>query len=375
MLTDFGHSAAHVRVRVEQVVVLLRLPVRKCGQLLRDGLEQANNNANRSGLHVGAEFVHSRRILKEKKKKIHELPYNNWRNGGSAYRCPIVRVKLHLFPHSQQDTGQDEDDRPVLQPVATVHTRVETRKLFQNILLQFTPHVGHRTLDLEVDHHGSCGLAIELGRCGIDLAREVVFLTQTLDHGNVKGQVIGDDQFQSLADHRQLSAVVVAESCLEHLGQEWCPFEVVVDEFLKCAISIDVTVEVVRQHGVRNAFHAGGQLGRLHLILGGFPMHRLNPVDGETLLVADIDLASVDWQNMSVTVGDKESSFVFREPLDVAHREAQRNVTFVVRLPVLHEVTNLLDINPSAWHLPETSMRGLATGTGLTLVTLFFPSC
>lgn len=69
MLTDFGHSAAHIRVRVEQVVVLLRLPVRKCGQLLRDGLEQANNNANRSGLHVGAEFVHSRRILKEKKKK------------------------------------------------------------------------------------------------------------------------------------------------------------------------------------------------------------------------------------------------------------------------------------------------------------------
>lgn len=67
MLTDFGHSAAHVRVRVEQVVVLLRLPVRKCGQLLRDGLEQANNNANWSGLHVGAEFVHSRRILVKKK--------------------------------------------------------------------------------------------------------------------------------------------------------------------------------------------------------------------------------------------------------------------------------------------------------------------
>lgn len=64
MLADFRHGAAHIRVRVQQVVVLLRLPVRERRKLLRNCLEQTDNDANRSGLHVSAELIHGSRILK-----------------------------------------------------------------------------------------------------------------------------------------------------------------------------------------------------------------------------------------------------------------------------------------------------------------------
>jgi hypothetical protein len=43
-------------------------------------------------------------------------------------------------------------------------------------------------------------------------------------------------------------------------------------------------------------------------------------------------------------------------------------VSLVVGLPVLHEVTNILDVDTSARNLPETGVRRLATSTGLTLV-------
>lgn len=58
MLPDFSHSATHIGVGGQQVVVFLGLPIRESGQLLRDCLEQADNNTNWRCLHVIAEFVH-----------------------------------------------------------------------------------------------------------------------------------------------------------------------------------------------------------------------------------------------------------------------------------------------------------------------------
>lgn len=63
MLTDLRHGVAHIRIRVQQLVVLLRVPLGEGGQLLRDGLEQPDNNPDGSGLHVGAELVNGGLIL------------------------------------------------------------------------------------------------------------------------------------------------------------------------------------------------------------------------------------------------------------------------------------------------------------------------
>lgn len=72
VLANFRHGGTHVGIRVKQVVMLLRLPIREGGQLLRDSLEQADNNADRSGLHIGAEFIHGSRILKSYQSPIIE---------------------------------------------------------------------------------------------------------------------------------------------------------------------------------------------------------------------------------------------------------------------------------------------------------------
>jgi hypothetical protein len=45
-------------------------------------------------------------------------------------------------------------------------------------------------------------------------------------------------------------------------------------------------------------------------------------------------------------------------------------VTLVVGFPVLHEVTNFLDVYPGARNLPQSSVRRLTTCTWLTFVAL-----
>lgn len=65
MLADLGHSVTNIGVRVEQVMMLLCFPVGERRELLRDRLEQADNDTNRSGLHIIAELIHSSSILKE----------------------------------------------------------------------------------------------------------------------------------------------------------------------------------------------------------------------------------------------------------------------------------------------------------------------
>lgn len=67
-------------------------------------------------------------------------------------------------------------------------------------------------------------------------------------------------------------------------------------------------------------------------------------------------------------MGDEESSFGIREALDIAHREAQGNMSLIVKLAVLEKVSDLLDVNSRTWHLPQSSMRWLTASTRLALV-------
>lgn len=63
MSSDFGHGVADIGIRVEQVVMLVSLPIRKGWQLLGDGLEKTHDNPDGRGLHVIAELLHGSRIL------------------------------------------------------------------------------------------------------------------------------------------------------------------------------------------------------------------------------------------------------------------------------------------------------------------------
>ena len=75
------------------------IPFQERGELLRDGLEEANDNTDWSSLHVVAEFLDD-----------------------SIVWYTVVAVELHTFPDAQQNRGENEDSRPILELVATVDT-------------------------------------------------------------------------------------------------------------------------------------------------------------------------------------------------------------------------------------------------------------
>ena len=70
-------------------------------------------------------------------------------------------------------------------------------------------------------------------------------LAQSLDHGDVHGEVVGEGELEGLADDGQLGAEVEAVGSLEHLGEKGSAGEVLVDESLVAAVAVDVAVEVV----------------------------------------------------------------------------------------------------------------------------------
>lgn len=68
---------------------------------------------------------------------------------------------------------------------------------------------------------------------------------------------------------------------------------------------------------------------------------------------------------------NKESSLGIGEALNVTYREAERDVSLVVELAILKEVSDLLDVDTCTWHLPQSSMRWLTAGTRLAFITSF----
>jgi hypothetical protein len=63
MFPDLGHGVANIGIRKQQVVVLLCLPISESGELLRNCLEQANDDSDRDSLHIIAELLHGGSIL------------------------------------------------------------------------------------------------------------------------------------------------------------------------------------------------------------------------------------------------------------------------------------------------------------------------
>lgn len=63
MISDFGQRLAYRRVGIEQGVVLLRIPLGQCRQLLRDSREKSNDDADRGRLHFATKFGDSSFVL------------------------------------------------------------------------------------------------------------------------------------------------------------------------------------------------------------------------------------------------------------------------------------------------------------------------
>lgn len=119
-MSDLGHSLADIRIGGKQLVVLAGLPIGESGQFLGNGLEKPDDDTNRGRLHVVAELVDSRDILKDILVKVDPQKYNG------SYRNTVMAVELHFLPNSKEDRSEDEDGRPVLEPITAIHTRVKS---------------------------------------------------------------------------------------------------------------------------------------------------------------------------------------------------------------------------------------------------------
>lgn len=345
MLPHFGHGITDRSIVVKQVAVLTGVPVGEGGKLLRDGVEETHNNTNRGGFHVAAELVHRHRV-----------------------RDTVVAVELHLFPHGEENRGQEEDGGPVLHLLAAVDTRVQSRELFQDVPLELAPHVSQSTLNLEVDHDRRNGTAVVLGVFVVDLAVKGHLRSLALNHGDVHSQVVGKDQLKGLSDDGHLLLDVVAVGSLEDLSDEGSALEVIINEVFKG--TFNVLVEVLRKSIEADALGTNVELLGTSLEVDGVASSniRLNPLDGEAAVISNEDLANHDGQGKTVAVGDPHEGLFLSKALDIVDRNSTVHVPLIVSLPVLHEVTNVLDVNSRAGNLPETSVRRLAPSTWLSLI-------
>jgi len=78
VMSDFCHRLADVRIGSKQVMMFACLPISESWQLLGDGLEETNNNTDRSRFHISAKLVNSRNI-----------------------RNTVMTVELHFLPDSK----------------------------------------------------------------------------------------------------------------------------------------------------------------------------------------------------------------------------------------------------------------------------------
>lgn len=345
MLSNFGHGLADGNVIIKQLTVPASIPLREGGQLLRDGVEEANNDTNRSRLHVITELVNS-----------------------DGVRHTVVAVELDLLPDSQEDRSQHEDGRPVLETLSAVDGRVEGRELLEDLLLKFTPHIGHGALDLEVDHDRSDNLAKVFGVLVIDLAFHGLLRRRLLDHGNVKGEVVSHNKLESLANDRQALLDVEPVSGLEELSYEGSTLKMIINKLLEALVHVLVEVlgeSLDRDTLMANVEALSADLKVDRLLVGE---GRLDPVDLEAARVGNKHLANHNREAEAIAVGNPHEGLLLGKTLDVEDGHATVEVALVVGLPVLHEVTDILDIDASARHLPQASVRRLATSAGLTLV-------
>ena len=101
MFSHFSHGLTDGDVVVEKLTVSSGLPFSEGRKLLGDGVEETDNDTNWGGLHVVAELVY-----------------------GGLVGDTVMAVELHLFPDGEENGGDHEDRRPILQSVSAVDARV-----------------------------------------------------------------------------------------------------------------------------------------------------------------------------------------------------------------------------------------------------------
>ena len=92
----------------------------------------------------------------------------------------------------------------MLELVPSVNARIQYRKLFEYLFLQFPPHVGKATLDLKVDHYGCHCLTSELGVRVFDFAQKPFFIRDPHNHSDMLGEVVSNQKLQAFAQHGSL---------------------------------------------------------------------------------------------------------------------------------------------------------------------------
>lgn len=337
----FSHGVANGFVIVESRGVLAGVPLHEAGELLADGLEETDNNTNGSALHVVAELLDLLLI-----------------------RLAVMAVELHQLPDGKQDRGNHEDGRPVAKLVTLVDRRVEARQLLKNILLKLTPHLGKSTLDLKVDHDWCNSLAGEARAVVVNATHSLLLFRHANNHSDMKSQGVGEDELEGLADDWSLSAGVVLVCGVQDLSEERSAFKVLVNKLVKTVV--EVHVDVLGELGSRDTSDTGRQLGGAGLILGH--VGSLNPVHLKAVLVDNVNFAGRDREEVAEAVSNVKRALVLRKALDVVDREAKSDMALVVVLPVVDEEANVLDVNTSAGHLPETGVGRTAAGARVTLV-------
>jgi hypothetical protein len=68
-------------------------------------------------------------------------------------------------------------------------------------------------------------------------------------------------------------------------------------------------------------------------------------------------------------MGNPDELFFLSKAFDIVNRYSTTHVTLIVRTPILHEITDILDVDAGARNLPKSGMRRLTTSTRLSLVT------
>jgi hypothetical protein len=96
---------------------------------------------------------------------------------------------------------------------------------------------------------------------------------------------------------------------------------------------------------------------------------RLYPINSEATVVANVYFPGHDRKGKTVAMGNPDELFFLSKALDIVNRYSTAHVTLIVRTPILHEITNILDVDAGARNLPKSGMGGLAASTRLSLVT------
>jgi len=81
-------------------------------------------------------------------------------------------------------------------------------------------------------------------------------------------------------------------------------------------------------------------------------MFRLDPINSEATVIANVYFSGHDRKSKAIAVGDPDELLLLSKALDVVNRNPTTHVTLIIRTPVFHEIADVLDVNAGARNLP-----------------------